>query len=106
MSCTFDEQVQRIIKHRLANPKVYLPSDTEHLSPTSVAVELDDYTCQRIGNNSNYCTGGIGTSQPARVVVRTCPKCGKALTEKICATCSGRRVTGYKCDVCKTEFPK
>lgn len=56
---TFDQAVAELIKHRLANPRFNLPTDTE-----TVANELDEFTCVRIAQNPNYCTGTPGTVLP------------------------------------------
>lgn len=56
---TFDQAVAELIKHRIANPRFNLPTDTE-----TVANELDEFTCVRIAQNPNYCTGTPGTVLP------------------------------------------
>lgn len=50
---TFDQTVDEIIRHRMANPRFMLPVDR-----ASVEAELDEYTCLRIANNPHYVTGG------------------------------------------------
>lgn len=53
---TFEETVQEIIKHRLANPRLASQWNTDF---KLVADELDEYTCVRIGLNEAYCTPGF-----------------------------------------------
>jgi predicted RNA-binding Zn-ribbon protein involved in translation (DUF1610 family) len=106
MSVTFNEQVGKIITHRLANPKVYPPSEPKYLTPDSVTQELDDYTCLRLGRNSSYCTGPQSPTAPRVSVNRLCPNCGTILTPHYCATCSGNKILDYLCPKCNKSFPK
>lgn len=52
---TFDQTVEEIIRHRLANPRFASQWNTD---VDTVAEELDAYTCVRIAMDSNYCSGG------------------------------------------------
>lgn len=52
---TFEQVVTEIIKHRKANPRFPLPTDFD-----TVAEELDEYTCLRIGGDPNY-VASMGT---------------------------------------------
>jgi predicted RNA-binding Zn-ribbon protein involved in translation (DUF1610 family) len=107
MSVTFPEQVNKIISHRLLNPKQYPTTEPQFLDFDSVAHELDLYTCTRLGNHPTYCTdgskNGISAAAAPRYIVQTCPKCQSAMIEKYCATCSGKKVVGYKCTSCGFE---
>lgn len=106
MEADFSEQVQKIIRHRTANPKIYPPAEGKFLSTEFVADELDVYQCQRFGNDPKYCSDGkpfVGTV--GRVSERKCSICGGPLVERLCPTCSGSRVIGYTCNNCKKDFP-
>lgn len=50
MSNGFSAQVQNIINHRRANPRFNLATDA-----TSVANDLEAYTCSRINNDPQWC---------------------------------------------------
>lgn len=52
---TFDQVVEEIIRHRMANPRFASQWNTDF---DLVADELDTYTCVRIGMDPNYCSGG------------------------------------------------
>jgi hypothetical protein len=106
MSVTFNEQVVKIITHRLANPRVYPPGEPKYLTTDSVTQELDDYTCIRLGRNSSYCTGPQSPTAPRMSVNRLCPDCGNILTPHYCATCSGNKILDYLCPRCSKSFPK
>jgi hypothetical protein len=106
MAVTFNEQVGKIITHRLANPKVYPPSEPKYITTDSVTQELDDYTCLRLGRNSSYCTGPQSPTAPRVSVNRLCPDCGTILTPHYCATCSGNKILDYLCPKCNKSFPK
>ena len=49
---TFDQVVDAIIKHRLANPKF---AGQWSVEKEDIENELDEYTCIRIAQNPNYC---------------------------------------------------
>ena len=111
-SANFDETVKQIIQHRLANPKIYLPSDMRPLSTDFVADELDAYTCNRLGNSPRYCKDmderkvvipvGITIHKPTNA----CPKCGeKDSKPRFCQTCAGSRILGFICLKCGFERP-
>lgn len=103
----FSERVKQIIKDRLANRRLF--TDEKLVDPLYVSKELSEYTCARLRNDPKYCTDGISSMVPTPAIIkqlkavqnRICPKCGSAnLSEVLCKTCSGKRVTGYKCDQC------
>lgn len=48
---TFDQTVQAIIQHRMANRQYRLATD-----PELVAQQLDDYTCARLKNSPSWCS--------------------------------------------------
>lgn len=57
---TFDEVVNALINHRQSNPRFNLPTDRD-----TVAMELDEFTCLRIGNDPNYCVTVGGPEKKA-----------------------------------------
>jgi len=110
MECGFDEQVQRIIKHRLANPNLYPASDPQFLSTTKVADVLDEYQCDRLGRSDQYCVGE-GAAQKnlsPSYLVNTLGKCscGGEWEERYCPTCSSKRLVGWTCKVCGKRIEK
>ncbi len=103
----FDNVVQQIRLHRLANPNIYPPEDGQWFDTELVSRELEKYTCDRLGNNPRFCADGvihpISPAPDAKIVTMPTPciKCGETQgRENYCASCSGRRVTGYSCVAC------
>lgn len=109
----FDARVKEIIRDRLANRRLF--TDETKVDATAVARELSAYTCGRLNNDPRYCTNGLPTSPKAAVAVlpevkkqtKVCPACGSdSVSPVYCKTCSGKKITGYTCNVCHKEFPK
>lgn len=76
---TFDQVVDKIIEHRLANPRFNLATDRE-----TVGNQLDKFTCLRIGNNPNYCLGGPVPKSPSPLpVVAAGKNVAAAVVEKV-----------------------
>jgi hypothetical protein len=104
----FDETVREIIQHRQSNPKVYPKEDGAWLDFEHTAIELEEATCLRIGNNGRFCRPANDqktfTPQNLGAAVQMpspCIKCGELMgTEKLCDTCSGRRVLAWICVKC------
>lgn len=102
----FDFVVQAIRKHRLANPSVYPPNELAALDAEQVGIELENYTCNRLGNNPVWCEDGVykpPVQQGAKQVTmeKPCVQCGESAgTERLCQTCAGRRVVGVTCNKC------
>ena len=102
-NANFNDTVTQIIQHRLANPKVYPPSDMRYLETNAVGDELDAYTCARLGNNPRYCKdmderkAFIPTFSTTEKPANACPKC---------QTCAGNRILSWICDKCGFERPK
>lgn len=65
---TFEQAVASIVAHRAANLRFGLSTDED-----AVASELDVFTCVRLKNDPNYCTGG-----PSPKAVRPSP--GRAVS--------------------------
>jgi predicted RNA-binding Zn-ribbon protein involved in translation (DUF1610 family) len=107
----FDETVRKIIQHRLANPKIYPPTDARCLTADFVSDELDTYTCNRLGNSPSYCKDmderkvfipPFTIQKPANA----CPKCGETDAKpRFCQTCAGSRILGFICSKCGFERP-
>jgi hypothetical protein len=110
MSHMFDDQVKRIIEHRKANPVKYPPDDVRMLSFEVVALELETFTCQRLGNNPKYCGDGMSlvniNRPPIIPETRTCPCGGTEFKTKFCPTCSGQRIIGFVCTKCGKEYAR
>ena len=62
---SFEEAVERIIKHRQANPRFNLPTDFE-----TVSTELDNFTCLRLNNDPKQCTDAGGAAKKALALLR------------------------------------
>lgn len=67
---TFEQTVEEIIRHRLANPRFATQWNTDF---DSVADELDAYTCVRISMDPNYCSGGSPNFPPVPAPPRPWP---------------------------------
>ncbi len=109
MSADFKAQVLNVITHRFANAKKYDPSKHEFFDYESVAVELEEYTCLRLGQDKRYC---FDTEKSTRRTVEApidgsepnCPACGNLMVKKKCATCSGIKYKGWQCPRCYSEI--
>ncbi len=109
----FDFTVHAIAMHRKANPKLYPPDDLKELDQDYIATLLEQYTCARLNNSSQWCKRSDGVvimkiKEPGDVITLKvpCPNCGGTMgTERLCSTCSGRRVTGYVCNQCNFLLP-
>lgn len=53
---TFDQVVEEVVRHRLANPRF---ANTWNTDFESVANEVDQFTCVDCGMDENYCTPGV-----------------------------------------------
>ncbi len=111
MHTLFDGRVKEIARDRLANQR--LIKDNKFLSLDHIADELSIQNCQRLKQNKLLCSNGLPPvnqpvdAAPVMAVGRTCRFCGGTeLTEIVCASCSGRRVTGYRCTKCQKENPR
>lgn len=95
----------RVAQHRLANAGKF---DQGQLNLDNIVVEIDCYTCLRLGNDRRWCTDGKpGNPTPVfRVSGKICPDCAVSMNERLCPTCGGRKVTGYTCPKCGKEFEK
>lgn len=105
MSDSFSGIVNQIIAHRQANPNIYSPSEGKWFNFDLVADELDRATCLRLGNSDKWCRG-VNDVTVALPKAKVCPSCDVPLEEKLCPTCSGRRLVGYRCPKCGKDFPK
>ena len=101
-----EERTQEIIRFRLANPNIY--PEPEWTDARFVLQQVIDANCARLGNDRNYCLeeANIKSRPYVPPAARTCPDCDVVLGEVHCATCSGKRVIGYKCPSCNKEYPK
>lgn len=108
-------QIARVIEHRKANPGIYPTHNIAAFHPASVAQEIIVQVCSR---HPQLCEDSalVGTMKnpvisfaPAQVpIVKTqrpngqpCSKCNGDDFEPIyCKTCSGNRITGWRCKKC------
>lgn len=100
----FNDQVRKIIAHRLANAKLYPNGNAFDFD--SVAMELEIHQCQRLGNNPKYCrdTEHRTVQHQASIGNPICPLCKKPMSERYCPSCSGKKLIGWRCERCHTEF--
>jgi len=98
------DTVERILQHRLSNPKVF--TDAAMLDFNATLAEVDCFQCLRLGSDARWCTNGQpGSPQRVlRAVNKFCPDCGSTMLERYCPTCSSRRLVGYDCGKCGKEF--
>lgn len=102
LSANLKNQAAKVVLHRKANPAIYPPSDARYLKTDLVAQEIQDQICAR---RPDICRPGntrpVATRLAVAVTPNACPKCNGPLVEKMCPTCSGRRVVGWYCNTCK-----
>lgn len=104
----FKRTVDAIVEHRRANPRLYPTSDGKYLDWEFTAQELSIFSCQRIGNQSQFCKlvngANVFKPEPMSEVMkmdRVCAKCGEVNGKvKLCETCGGRKVIGFFCVQC------
>lgn len=99
----FSDQVNRIIRHRTANPRIYPPTDGKWLNFEEVTIELELYQCMRLGYDKRYCSDPAVSEEVAAAASHqsgVCRFCGGTLKERLCPTCSGHKVIGYTCIKC------
>lgn len=107
---SFEGRVREIIRDRNANHRLFI--DERFVSAEYVARELSEFCCRRLKNNPMFCSNGLPkinqlVQSPVVLRGKTCRFCQSSeLEEILCATCFGRRVTGYKCKSCGKETPK
>lgn len=106
MSVQFDEQVGKIIQHRLLNPKIYPVTEPKWITFSDVQVELDKFQCDRLGNDPRFCTGPAATVSYFKLAGKFCESCGSTLAEKLCPSCGGHKVIGWVCQGCGKETTK
>jgi hypothetical protein len=111
MSADLKSQAHNVMKHRLANPKIY-PMGQINLD--AIIQEIVTFTCNRL---PHLCEDSDIPMQLSRALVKTpnikvpankvCVKCGsKNLTPSFCKTCGGSKVTSWVCNDCKFINPK
>lgn len=100
----FNDQVRRILAHRQANAKLY--TNGAAFDFEAVAMELEAYQCLRLGNNPKYCrdTESRNVVQVATVGAPVCPVCKGPMAERYCPGCTGKKMIGWRCEKCNTEF--
>jgi hypothetical protein len=103
MEATLDQQELKIIKHRLANPKVYSQSDINFFDRQYVRQEI----FQQLQSRSPGLFVGYEGELVRAVQFSAEPQpsgkcsCGSEMFEpQYCPTCSGRKVIGFKCTDC------
>lgn len=94
------ERVNQVIDFRRQNPRIYDPSrDKDFLDFDGVRREVTIYNYNRLGRTSPYFHI---TDSPEPPVKNGC--CGAPLEERLCPTCSNRKLIGYRCPLCGRVF--
>lgn len=100
----------KIIAHRRANPTLFPPNDASLFDVNSVIQEIYQ---QKFQTHPQLFVGQPGYTvlkmeKPAKKNYQPnskCPKCNSPDFEPVyCPTCTGRRITGYKCKSCGTHL--
>ena len=78
-----------------------LPTETSK-SSVKITCNVNDDKGQTASANTSVTI----TAPYVAPAARTCPEDGAKLDEKYCPTCSGKKLIGYECPVCKKEYPK
>lgn len=103
MEATLPQQELKIIQHRIANPKIYNPSDTNFFDRQEVRQEIfRQMHAKHPGLFVGY-DGEIVRVQKFAIEPQPTAACSCGSTEfetQYCPTCSGRKITGYKCTKC------
>lgn len=112
MSQDINGRAREVIQHRLSNPAIYPQSEPQHFSMEHVVREITDPICAKY---PNYCMETRPVAPPAaslptaapQPVNPACPKCGGMdFDAQFCPTCSGHKLTGFKCKKCGTIRPR
>jgi hypothetical protein len=98
-----EERATEVIIFRLANPKVYPPSESKWFDKQSVIQEIVDYNCQRLGNNPNFCTDSTATMKNVNATNSVLPHvekctCGANMIQRMSGCCG--YATGWNCPQC------
>lgn len=94
-----------IIQHRLANPNIYPRTDLPWFDKASVIQEI--YAQKYATMPELFIGHGTTALIPKAAVLATtsspCAKCGNTQAAPVyCPTCSGQKITGYRCAGCGT----
>lgn len=108
LEANLKEQALRVIQHRFSNPQKYNPANQQFFDFEQVVLEIEAYTCLRLGNDKRWCHD---TERQTRHNVEvpvdgspTCPACGNLMVPKRCSTCSGVKYRGFRCPKCYSEL--
>lgn len=107
----FYHVVRMVIAHRSANSRIYPTNEIEFLNFDMVSIELDCYTCSRIGNDPRFCESGEPLRlQPdegaiAEEMNKKCYRCGNKMGFPLyCKSCHGQKLSGFICASCKAPL--
>lgn len=114
MSADLTLQARNIQEHRLANPRFYPPHESGFLSLENIIQEIVGQVCLR---SPSFCYNDEESTVrrqnqplsnlPVEPPRTDCARCGSKDFDPIyCPTCSGQRLTGYRCKQCGKERPK
>ena len=104
MTVNLFNQAQRVALHRRGNPKLYPPQDPQFLNPQMIEIEIQEQICVKRPDLCNEAVSRRPVNSAPWAPPTICPKCNGPITERLCPTCSGRRVTGWECKPCKTIY--
>ena len=100
-----EDRVREVITFRAANPSLY--PEPEWTNSLYVRAQIETYNCERLGNDGRYCIEDAppAPSAPSIVAPRISPCCSVEIVPVFCPTCSGRKITHYKCPNCDKTYP-
>jgi hypothetical protein len=107
----FAGRVMEIIRDRQANKRLW--TDPKVVDPEYVSSLLSEQNCARLKNNKLLCSNGLSpVNEPVSIPVaipagRTCRWCRSDQLEAVlCPTCSGSRITHFRCKACGKDTPR
>ncbi len=105
----FKGQIVRIVEHRFANPQKYPLEKHEFFDAEYVGREIEEFTCLRLGFDKRYCEDSDKPTRrkaelPTNGSPPNCPACGKIMIPRVCSTCGGHKVKGWRCPACYSEI--
>lgn len=96
--------IKALVAHRQKNPQHYPSTEPVWTDEANVRQEFYRHLQARVPEMVIALEGSVPVPQ-AIGADRKCPQCGSTdIEEIVCPTCSGRRVTGYKCKQCATPL--
>jgi hypothetical protein len=108
-SAFLEDRATEVIKFRMANPEIYNPDkDRDFFDREKVKQEIVQYNYHRLGGNERWFINQEPTTRKpswfqALPTSKRCD-CGVEFEERLCTSCVGRKVIGYRCPKCGGLF--